>query len=187
MDEQVCNTCEETKPLTEEYWQIDNSKKNGWGKRCKDCWKLHYNARKLNIIKAVNNREVFSDFCARAASQRRLRVVERTISISIFQAINWLQNSFVYDEEMNEKHKWDCDCLQCSWVYTRTWRSHRINDGKCYADGPHCYLWEIYSSAPYGCSQGKHGYDLYHKGNLIKHGKTVKELKQFVGSKWKRK
>ena len=67
--------------------------------------------------------------------------------------------------------------MQCSWVYTRNWRAHRINDGECYRDGPHWALWEVCSSVQYGQYQGKHGYDLYHKGKLIKHGETVKELK----------
>ncbi len=76
-----------------------------------------------------------------------------------------------------EYHPWNCECIKCLWTYTLTYRSHRINDGTCYASGPHSYLWEICSSAQYGNCQGKHGYDLYHKGKLIKHGKTVKELK----------
>lgn len=66
------------------------------------------------------------------------------------------------------------------WSYTRNNRKHYIDDGVVYASGPHWYLWEIYSSAPYGNIQAKHGYDIYHKGKKIKHGKTVKELKQFV-------
>ena len=66
------------------------------------------------------------------------------------------------------------------WEYTRTWRTHYINDGEVYASGKHWRLWEISSSAPYGCIQLQYGYDLYHKGKFITHGKTVKELKQKV-------
>lgn len=66
------------------------------------------------------------------------------------------------------------------WEYSRTYRRHIIRDDNCYGDGCHCYLWEICSSAPYGQYQSKYGYDLYYKGKLIKHGKTVKELKQIV-------
>ena len=81
---------------------------------------------------------------------------------------------------MSEKHPWDCECMQCSWDYTRTWRTHYIYDGEYYSDGPHGHLWDICSSAPYGEIQGKHGYDLYHKGQFVQHGKTVKELKSIA-------
>jgi len=66
------------------------------------------------------------------------------------------------------------------WEYSRNQRRHYINDGKFYSKGKHWGLWEICSSAPFGGLQGKHGYDLYHKSNFIKHGKTVKELKTYV-------
>lgn len=72
--------------------------------------------------------------------------------------------------------------LELEWEYTRTWRRHYIYDDEVYGSGVHTYLWEINSSAPYGEIQGKHGYDLYHKGKLVKHGKTVKELKQAVSA-----
>lgn len=71
--------------------------------------------------------------------------------------------------------------MKLEWQYTRTWRRHWVDDGEIYgADEIHCYLWDISSSAPYGQYQDKQGYDLYHKGKLIKHGKTVKELKQIA-------
>ena len=71
------------------------------------------------------------------------------------------------------------------WGYTRTWRTHYIDDGKIYPKGHenHWRLWEITSSARDGFVQGKSGYDLYHKGKFVKHGKTVKELKLFVERK----
>ena len=76
-------------------------------------------------------------------------------------------------------------CYGCKlWAYTRTWRRHEINDGECYGEGVHVYLWDISSAAPYGHYQGKYGYDLYYKGKLIKHGQTVKDLKQFVQKKY---
>ena len=70
------------------------------------------------------------------------------------------------------------------WEYTRTWRTHYVDDGEIYKKGwqKHWRLWEISSSAPYGGIQGKHGYDLYHKGKFVKHGKTVKELKKLAES-----
>lgn len=68
------------------------------------------------------------------------------------------------------------------WEYTRSQRTHYINDGEYYGyrGERHWRLWEICSSAPYGGRQGKHGYDLYHASNLVTHGKTVKELKIYV-------
>ena len=76
------------------------------------------------------------------------------------------------------------DCVfGCTlWSYTRNWRTHYIDDGKVYLKGREkpWRLWEISSSAQYGFIQGKSGYDLYHKGKFLKHGKTVKELKLFV-------
>lgn len=64
------------------------------------------------------------------------------------------------------------------WEYTRNGRTHYINDGEYYGTGKHYRLWEISSSAPYGLVQGKYGYDLYYKSHFVRHGKTVKELKQ---------
>lgn len=96
MDEQECNTCLETKPLTGEFWQIDNSKKNGWNKRCKACWKERHKARRLNIIKAINNKEGFGDFATEAANQQRIRTSER--AISVFQEISVMKR--------RRKRKW---------------------------------------------------------------------------------
>ena len=75
---------------------------------------------------------------------------------------------------MSEKHPWE---------YSRNQRRHYVHDGKYYTSGQNHHLWDIRSSAPYGFIQEKHGYDLYHKGKLIKHGKTVKELKLLVSLK----
>ena len=71
------------------------------------------------------------------------------------------------------------------WEYSRTWRTHYIIDSEYYGDSnvKHWQLWAITSSAPYGQIQAKHGYDLYHKSKLVKHGKTVKELKILVEQK----
>ena len=66
------------------------------------------------------------------------------------------------------------------WTFSRNYRRHIVIDSNYYGDGCHVYLWEICSAAPFGNVQGKDGYDLYYKGKLIKHGRTVKELKQFV-------
>ena len=72
--------------------------------------------------------------------------------------------------------------MSLEWEYTRTWRRHYIDDGEMYSTEIHHYLWDISSSAPYGFIQEKHGYDLYHKGKFVQHGKTVKELKTVVES-----
>ena len=79
----------------------------------------------------------------------------------------------------NELYK---DCIYgCElWKFSRTYRRHIVRDDNCYREGCHAYLWEICSAAPYSTIQGKYGYDLYYKGKLIKHGKTVKELKETV-------
>jgi len=70
------------------------------------------------------------------------------------------------------------------WEYTRNGRTHYIDDGEVYVPNcNHWRLWEISSSAPYGFSQMKYGYDLYHKAKFVKHGKTVKELKMYVEEK----
>ena len=74
-------------------------------------------------------------------------------------------------------HTWDCECMKCSWQYTRNARKHWIHDGEYYSTGRHFYLWEVCSCSPIGYGQVNYGYDLYHKSKLIKHGKTVKELK----------
>lgn len=72
------------------------------------------------------------------------------------------------------------------WEYSRSWRAHYIDDGVYYSnsDTKHRQLWTIASSAPYGCYQNKYGYDLYHKGKFVKHGKTVKELKTYVAEQY---
>ncbi len=72
--------------------------------------------------------------------------------------------------------------MEFEWEYTRTWRTHYINDGEMYGGGKTkaWRLWEIMSSAPYGQYQAKHGYDLFYKSKFVKHGKTVKELKVYV-------
>lgn len=66
------------------------------------------------------------------------------------------------------------------WQFSRTNRRHCINDGEMYQNV--WYLWEIRNCTPYGQINQlfKEGYDLYHKGKLIKHAKTVKELKRLV-------
>lgn len=97
-------------------------------------------------------------------------------------------NSLVIDNIMKEcchGYKYEKCRFGCKlWSFTRTWRTHYIDNGEYYAKEwqNHWRLWEICSSAPYGTIQGKYGYDLYYKGKLRKHGKTVKELKQFAES-----
>ena len=66
------------------------------------------------------------------------------------------------------------------WEFSTHYRRHIVRDDNYYGEGCHVYLWEICSAAPYGFIQEKHGYDLYYKGKLIKHGNTVKELKEAV-------
>ena len=66
------------------------------------------------------------------------------------------------------------------WVYTRTGRQHRVMDYNFYKFKGECYhLFEIRNCTPYGGFNQKYneGYNLLHKGKLIAHGKTVKELK----------
>ena len=77
------------------------------------------------------------------------------------------------------------DCVfSCRlWQYTRTYRRHYIYDGEFYnIEGTiHNHLWEISSTCgSYVHPPNRDGYDLYHKGKLIKHAKTVKELKIHV-------
>lgn len=74
----------------------------------------------------------------------------------------------------------DCKFGCKLWEFSTTYRRHIIRDDNNYGEGCHVYLWEICSAAPFGFSQDKCGYDLYYKGKLVKHGKTVKELKQYV-------
>lgn len=71
------------------------------------------------------------------------------------------------------------------WEYTQTGRKHYIDTESfdSYSDGPYWNLWVITDSGGCYCVAGSQGYDLYHKGKKIKHGKTVKELKQFVTEK----
>lgn len=66
------------------------------------------------------------------------------------------------------------------WQYSQTRRTHWIDDGEMYKNEWH--LWEIRNCTPYSYVNQYHkeGYDLYHKGKLIKHGRTVKELKELV-------
>lgn len=67
------------------------------------------------------------------------------------------------------------------WEYSRSWRKHWIDeDGTIYKGK--FYLWDILNCTPYGFvnQYDGQGYDLYHKGKFIKHGKTVKELKIYV-------
>lgn len=73
------------------------------------------------------------------------------------------------------------------WEYTRTYRKHYITDEDytSYEDGLYWNLWVITDAGGCYCIAGKNGYDLYHKGKKIKHGKTVKELKIFV-TEWSR-
>ncbi len=67
------------------------------------------------------------------------------------------------------------------WEYSRNARKHSIFDGEFYTMGKHWHLWEICSTCGLFFSPpGRDGYDLYHKGKKIRHGKTVKELKTFV-------
>ncbi len=68
------------------------------------------------------------------------------------------------------------------WQYTRTNRKHYINTESydSYSDGPNWNLWVIADTSGCYSIAGSQGYDLYHKGKLIKHRKTVKKLKQIV-------
>lgn len=75
---------------------------------------------------------------------------------------------------------------QINWEYTATWKKHFAWDDN-YTDWSrgkhcHCHLWEICPCiVAYGYIHNKSdGYDLYYKGKKIKHGKTVKELKQIA-------
>lgn len=81
--------------------------------------------------------------------------------------------------ELYEKCVYGCTL----WEFSRTYRRHIIRDGNCYGKGCHVYLWEICSAAPCGFIQAKYGYDLYYKGKLVKHEKTVKKLKEAVMKK----
>lgn len=69
------------------------------------------------------------------------------------------------------------------WEYSRNQRKHYINDGTMYTTKAHIYLWEICPTVAY---RGRPNYNLYHKGKLVTHGKTVKELKILVASKTKK-
>ena len=66
------------------------------------------------------------------------------------------------------------------WQFSSGWRIHWIDDGTIYKDKYH--LWDIINYTPYGMVNQyyKQGYDLYHKGNFVQHGKTVKVLKAIV-------
>ena len=80
--------------------------------------------------------------------------------------------------------KWDECVFGCKlWEYTRTGRKHYIDDDEypSYNDGPYWNTWVIADTcgAMTGIA-GSKGYDLYHRGKKIKHGKTVKELKKVV-------
>ena len=71
------------------------------------------------------------------------------------------------------------------WEYSRTWRKHWIDeDGTIYEEGlcNSFHLWDILNCTPYDVvnQYSNEGYDLYHKGKFIKHGKKVKELKIYV-------
>ena len=73
------------------------------------------------------------------------------------------------------------------WEYTRTNRFHWIDDGTYYKPGKwdkkvyELRRWAIVDCADYGIIHSKEdGYDLWHKGKLVKHAKTVKELKEYV-------
>ena len=66
------------------------------------------------------------------------------------------------------------------WKYTRTWRRHYVDDGEMYGTGIHHWLWDISSRTSFGFVPRKEGYDLWHKGKFLRHGKTVKELKLYA-------
>lgn len=73
------------------------------------------------------------------------------------------------------------------WEYTQTHRFHWVDDGKCWRLKKFGMMYEHKRWAIVNCTarnlynqSGKVGYDLWHKGKNIKHGKTVKELKKYV-------
>ena len=88
----------------------------------------------------------------------------------------------ILDKQMNSLRQEIREILkEFGWDYTRTWRTHYINDGKLYKDK---HLIVIRDATPYGeVRQYKYGYDLYVKGKFIKNAKTVKELKLLVEEK----
>lgn len=65
--------------------------------------------------------------------------------------------------------------MTLGWGYSRTWRSHYLDDGRRYKES---YLSMIKAAVPLGTiHRYEHGYDLFVKGKFIKNAKTVKELK----------
>lgn len=71
--------------------------------------------------------------------------------------------------------------MAMDWDYSRNQRRHTLNpDGETYGDDYFC-LFEIRSCTAYRfVTKPSDGYELYHKGVMIRHGKTVKELKLLV-------
>lgn len=67
------------------------------------------------------------------------------------------------------------------WNFSRNAGVHWVADGRWYKR--EWYLWEIRNCTPMGNVNQCHkdGYDLFHKGKKVKHGKTVKELKRLAG------
>lgn len=72
-------------------------------------------------------------------------------------------------------------CFNCMWEYTRTFRYHYFDSSKRFTSRQ-AYLWEIRPTVEHSgfIHHPKDGYDLFHKGKLVRHGKTVKELKSYV-------
>lgn len=84
-----------------------------------------------------------------------------------------------YHGELYQKCVFGCKL----WQYTRTGRKHYIDteDYQSFDNGPYWNLWVIADTCgSFRGIAGSEGYDLYHKGKLVKHGKTVKELKIHV-------
>lgn len=69
--------------------------------------------------------------------------------------------------------------VKLEWDYSRNQRRHTCDPrGELFGD-EFFHLFEIRSCTREGFrTQPNDGYDLYHKGDKIQHGKTVKELKQ---------
>lgn len=74
--------------------------------------------------------------------------------------------------------------IELEWEYSRNQKCHSLDDGERYRkeDTPDDiipYLWCIYRCVDkYGYNA--EGYDLWHRGQFAGHGKTVKDLKEFV-------
>lgn len=73
--------------------------------------------------------------------------------------------------------------MKIEWIYSRNQRRHSLKDGESYEHlGDFYSLLEIRCCSPhFGIVQPKkYGYDLRHKGKIIAHLSTVKELKRMA-------